>query len=131
MTEKEEKQKPASELPFEGMDAWRHVAPLPGNGKGASVSEAAALILGILAMCIHWVVFFRWGLFLFVIPMILSVLAIVFGFVSAHRLFRKGHVRAGGEGGAGLTGLALGIMALMFTIAWLVIAQTFLWGWKL
>ncbi len=121
----------AAEQPFEGENAWRHVAPLPEGRRLANAGEAAALILGILAMSLHWIVFFRWGLFLFVVPLILSVLAITFGFVSTRGLFRKGQARENGESGAGLAGLSLGILALMFTVAWLVIAQTFLWGWKL
>jgi predicted permease len=111
--------------------AWTQIAPYPVDKKKISVSEIVASILGIIGICIHWVVLFKWGLLLFVVPLILSILAIVFGYISIHRLFRKDYARENGEGNAGLAGLSLGILTLMFTIAWLVLAQTYLWGWEL
>jgi hypothetical protein len=107
------------------------IAPYPVDKKKISVTEIVAVILGIIGICIHWVVLIKLGLLLFVIPLILSILAIVFGFISIHRLFRKDYIRENGEGNAGLAGFSLGILTLMFTIAWLVLAQTYLWGWEL
>ncbi|MDD4308399.1 MAG: hypothetical protein PHU53_06295 [Thermoplasmata archaeon] len=117
-------------MPMYPIPGWVQVAPYPADTrKKATAMEVASVIIGILAMCIHWVALFSWGLYVFYIPLILSVLAVVFGFISVHRLFRKEYQRENGEGTAGLAGLSLGILALMFTVAWLVFAQTYLWGW--
>ncbi|MFO7618752.1 MAG: hypothetical protein R6W91_03755 [Thermoplasmata archaeon] len=111
--------------------AWVQVAPYPDEKRKISALEVAACILGIIAICIHWVALFQWGLFLFVVPLILSILAIIFGYISVHKILRKDHVRENGEGSVGLAGLSLGILSLMFTVAWLILAQTYLWGWDL
>ncbi|MBA3045146.1 MAG: hypothetical protein KKH41_00745 [Candidatus Thermoplasmatota archaeon] len=111
--------------------AWIQIAPYPDERKKISALEVASVILGIIAISIHWVVFFQWGFLLFVVPLILSILAVVFGYISVHKMLRKDYVRENGEGSAGLAGLSMGILTLMFTIAWLVLAQTYLWGWNL
>ena len=113
------------------MAGWIQMAPYPMEKKKVSVTEITAIILGIIGISMHWIVLFEWGLMLFALPLILSILAIVFGYMSIHRLFRKDYVRENGDGNAGLAGLSLGILTLMFTIAWLILAQTFLWGWEL
>lgn len=121
---------PYQVMPMYPIPGWVQVAPYPTETrKKAAPMEVASAIIGVLAMCIHWIALFSWGLYLFYIPLILSVLAVVFGFISVHRLFRKDYIRENGEGIAGLAGLSLGILALMFTVAWLVFAQTYLWGW--
>ena len=110
---------------------WVQVAPYPPQmRKKVSGLEAAAVILGIIGMCIHWIAFFSWGLLLFAIPLILSILALTFGFISTYRMFRNDYQRENGEGTVGLAGLSLGILTLMFTISWLVLSQTYLWGWS-
>ncbi len=115
----------------DGLASWVRVAPLPAEQKKASAMEIASIIIGIIGICLHWIVLFSWGLILFVVPLILSILAMVFGFISVHRLFREGYSRSNGEGSAGLAGISLGILTLMFTVSWLVLAQTYLWGWEM
>lgn len=107
------------------------MGPLPEEQKPVSFIEITSAILGIIGISLHWIVLFRWGLLLFIIPLVLSILALVFGFMSVHSLFRKNHVYNNGEENIGLTGISLGILTLMFTVSWLILAQTYLWGWKL
>ena len=110
---------------------WVQMAPYPVEKKRIAPLETVSVILGILAICLHWVVLFSWGLLLLAVPLILSILATIFGYLSTRKILAKDFVRENGEGNVGLAGLSLGILSLMFTIAWLVLAQTYLWGWGL
>ena len=129
------KQPDAAPPPYSGgmfpPTAWIPVAPFPEAKAKVRPAEIASLVLGIIGLCIHWVVFFRWGLFLFIIPLILSILAIIFGYISVHKMLAKDYQRKNGEGSAGLAGLSMGILTLLFTMAWLLLAQTYLWGWEI
>lgn len=116
-------------MPHFPQAAWMQMAPYPPAQKRIGALETVSVILGILGICLHWVVLFRWGLFLSIAPLILSILAIIFGYISVRRMLGKDFVRESEEGNVGLAGLCLGILTLMFTVAWLFLAQTFLWGW--
>jgi tetrahydromethanopterin S-methyltransferase subunit C len=111
--------------------AWVPVAPFPNEKAKVRPGEVASLILGIIGLCIHWVVFFRVGILLFIIPLVLSILAIIFGYIYVRKVLARDYQRKNGEGSVGLAGLSMGILTLMFTVAWLLMAQTYLWGWDL
>ena len=130
-TENQVPDKHQSAPPMYPMAGWVQVAPYPQQAKKKVTGlEGAAAVLGIIGMCIHWVAFFSWGLILFAVPLILAVLALTFGFISTYRMLLRDYQRENGEGTVGLAGLSLGILTLMFTISWLVLAQTYLWGWN-
>ena len=107
------------------------MAPFPEQMKRKNPLELTSLILGTLAIIIHWVVIFRWGFILFVVPLTLGVLAIAFGLVPSYRLISGKHPEPEKAERAGLAGFTLGILTLMFASSWLVLTQTFLWGWNL
>jgi hypothetical protein len=109
----------------------KKIAPLPTEEVRVTGLEITSLILGIIGISIHWMVFFKWGFMIFIIPFILSILALVCGFISARSLLRIDNSHQNGEGNMGLAGLALGLLTLMLTISWLILAQTYLWGWEL
>ncbi len=101
----------------------------PGHiRKKKCVFDVASFSLAAIAISIHWLVFFEWGIVLFAIPLMLSLLAIVFGSITSYRLIKK-RTLTRKDDKTGLAGFTLGILTVMFTISWLVISRTYLWGW--
>ncbi|MBI5000096.1 MAG: hypothetical protein HZB92_01000 [Euryarchaeota archaeon] len=107
------------------------IAPFPGQAKKMGAFDTASLVLGILAICLHWVVIFKWGLILYTVPLVLSCLAVAFGTIAAHKILVRKKAAPTPSDKAGLAGFALGILSLMFATAWLLLAQAYLWGWAL
>ena len=92
-----------------------------------TAAELVSLAAGIAAISTHWIVVFEDGFLYFIIPMILGLLATSIGCGGA---FRALSVKGMG-GRVGLAGTTLGILALMYAIAWLMLAQRYFWGWPL
>ena len=107
------------------------IAPFPNQQKKMGAFDTASFVLGTLAMCVHWVVLFKWGLILYMVPLVLSCLAIAFGTIAAHKLLVRKKGAPTSSDKAGLAGFALGILSMMFATAWLLLAQAYLWGWAL
>ncbi len=104
------------------------VAPFPYKFVRKSPFGIASLVLGIIAITTHWLVIFDWGLFVFPIPLILSCLAVGFGFPSGLKVLKAEDLSKEADR-TGFTGLILGILTIMFSIAWLIFFQTYIWGW--
>jgi hypothetical protein len=107
------------------------LAPFPEQMKQRNPLELTSLILGTLAIIVHWIVIFRWGYIMFVVPLTLGVLAIAFGLVPSYRLLSGKHPDPENAEKTGLAGLTLGTLTIMLATSWLVLTQTFLWGWNM
>ncbi len=106
------------------------LAPFPQQARKGSPFDTASFVLGILAICVHWIVLLKWGVILFAIPLVLSVLAITFGSFSAFKVLLSKKIAPNSSDKTGLAGFALGILSMIFSTSWLLLAQTFLWGWR-